>query len=221
MNYKYVIFASANEIQIADFSLLENKGMKIFFLYSELKQYSDMVNALDKEKKMEFAARNKFINSALANKTAQVIGNGVDLLEYQGMDILLRAYKKGNIAIVVTNPDAYPRFQAFKVIYNDAGFALDIDTFANLFGGAKVEKPEQPQEEKKVEEAPQQEEQKVEEKPEQKVEEPKQEEKTVTLGEKKIVVQEEKVEEQSKQEPEPKEEKKEEDDDGDIFKLGF
>ena len=133
MNYKYVIFADFDEILKSDFTVFKGAPVKIFFLYTEFFKYSEFIAGLEKEQIQKYVENNKFINDGTKNKTIQVFGSDQQghNLEYDVVDILLRLYKRGDVAVIVSDPNKYPRLQIFKEIYKDAGFILRVDTFAN------------------------------------------------------------------------------------------
>lgn len=179
MNYKYVIFADFDEILKSDFTVFKDKGVKLFFIYSEFVKYSEYIAKLDKEQVLNYVENNKFINAGTKNGTIIVYGNDDRFLEYKVLDILLKAYKNGNVAVVVGDATKYPRLRIMQNIYAQVGFSLGLNSFAALFGPnaepimepepepeVAPEKPEAPKQEEEAAVIIQKEEKQAEEKPE-------------------------------------------------------
>lgn len=151
MNYKFVIFADFDEIKKSNFTIFNDTGVKIFFLHSEFVKYSEFLTQLPREKVQPYIENNKFINDGIKDKTIQVVSNENRFLEHVLVDIVLKFYKKGNVAVVVSDPTQYPRLAVFKEIYKDAGFVLGVGPFASLFDPDAPQKGDDaPMEDEKV-----------------------------------------------------------------------
>lgn len=156
MNYKYVIFADFDEILKSNFGYFKDEDVKIFIVYSEFAKYSEYVAKLGHEELKLYAENNHIINEGTKNKTIQAFGNPSVTVEHNVVDLLLRLYKRGKVAVVVSDPTKYPRLQILQQIYKDSGFALGLDKFSVLFAPNAQFEPEpepEPEQEPAEEEA--------------------------------------------------------------------